>query len=110
MSKEYNIHVDRGGTFKITVNATDANNVNILTSATGANAQIRLTPQSETSVADFNCSFTANNASLVLSLSANQTSQFVQNNMSWDCKVTFADGTQTFLLGGKVILRQTVTR
>lgn len=106
----YNIAIDQGGTFKLTLKVTDSLNNNILSSAVSAAAQIRQNITSNTQLADFNCAFTSNNASLVLTLTANQTTTFTTNNMVWDCKVTFADGTQTYLAGGKVMLRLSVTR
>jgi hypothetical protein len=106
----YNIEIDQGSTFSVTVVATDdSSNTNVLTGATAAKAQIRETYESETVLAEASCAFAANNASLTIVWDETDTINLNQIPMVWDLRITYPTKVE-FLLKGKVKLNPTVTR
>jgi hypothetical protein len=106
----YNIEIDQGSTFSVTVVATDdSSNTNVLTGATSAKAQIRETYESTTVLAEANCTFAANNASLTIVFASANTTTLDPVPMVWDVRVTYPTKVE-YLLKGKVKLIPTVTR
>lgn len=105
----YDIYIDQGGTFSMTITMRDSANNNLFVGATSAEAQLREQPANAIKIGDFDCEFAANNASLTLSLTANTTADFTKKLMFWDCKVFWADR-EEYILRGKAHLSLTVTR
>ena len=109
MLGQHNITIDQGATFSLNVRAVDSSNNNIFASATLAEAQLRETAQSSTVLATFACSFAANNASIDISLTPEQTQALRTKSMHWDLKVTWPDK-ELFIRYGRATLNFTVTR
>jgi len=90
MAAEYDIKINQGETFLKVITWYDNANNNMLASATSAQAQLR-EEKSNTSpvIADFTCTFAANNASLSLGLSANTTLDIAIRRGYWDLFITY---------------------
>lgn len=105
----YNINIDQGGTFSLTISAKDSANNNIFASALSAKAQVRESIESDLVLAEMDCNFAANNSSLTVSLTPLQTATLNTKSMKWDLRVTWPDKVE-YILEGKASLNFSVTR
>ena len=109
MPQKHDLEIYQGETFKIGLRLADASNNNLLASASSAKCQFRAEPDSVAVASEANCAFSANNTTLWVSLTANQTSQVIPKSGKYDVKVFWPDR-EDFIVYGKYKVIPTVTR
>jgi hypothetical protein len=106
----YNLDIAQGATLNLQIQLVDQSNNNLLATATLAEAWIVDPNNSNNTVAEIECSFTANNAALSLYLDANTTlGMYPGGPYTWDLKLTWPSQVE-YPLSGKVRILPTVTR
>jgi len=107
MSVKQNLVIEQGTTFSQTSTLTDISGNLFNTANCVVAAQIRKTYFAANNVV---MNATVNNAVIVLSLTANQTSQMWPGRYVYDCILTRGDGTIDRILEGIVTVTADVTR
>ena len=109
MSHKYDIEIEQGESYVFGLRLrTPTANTNAFAGALSAEGQIRETPESDEVLAEFACSFAANNETLWVSLSPAQT-QLLKVNGRYDIKVIWPTR-EDFIVNGKVKVLPRVTR
>lgn len=87
MATKSNLVIDQGSTYSVTLDLTDENGDVIDLSGYVANSQIRKWYTSSTPAATFTTSINASSGELVLTLTANQTSNLVAGRYVYDVEL-----------------------
>lgn len=87
MATKSNLVIDQGSTYSVTLDLTDENGDVIDLSGYVANSQIRKWYTSSTPAATFTTSINASSGELILTLTANQTSNLVAGRYVYDVEL-----------------------
>lgn len=110
MSIQVNLDVDKGATFSATITITDDNNEAANLSGYTANAQMRKSYYSSTSI-DFNTSIDSSNGIITLSMPAARTSNITAGRYVYDVEISETQlNTITRVVEGIVTVSPNVTR
>lgn len=109
MATKANLVIDQGTTFSVNLDLTDENGDVIDLSGYTANSQIRKWYTSSTPAATFSTAVNATSGELILSLTANQTSNLVAGRYVYDVELDL-NGTISRIVEGIVTVTPQVTK
>lgn len=110
MATKANLVIDQGSTYSVEINLSDQNGDNLDLYGYVANAQIRKWYSSSNPAAVFDAQINAQSSSVILTLTANQTSNLIAGRYVYDVETTGPANTISRIVEGIITVTPQVTR
>jgi len=110
MANVYNIFIDQGSTYSVTLEVTDSSGAQFDLTGYTAESQIRKTYTSTDATANFTASLNINEGTVTLSISDSITNNISAGRYVYDCIITDQSGVKTRILEGQATITPGVTR
>lgn len=110
MANVFNIFIDQGSTYTVTVEVTDSNGNQLDLTNYTADSQIRKTYTSSAITANFATSLNVADGTVTLSMTDDVSSTVAAGRYVYDCIITDQGGAKTRILEGQATVTPGVTR